>query len=440
MMNKEKVFAVFTVIFLFFGYTTPAFAVPAKPTSVVVTSDLSVPSRAALITWTKPSATPLGYHVRIYKEGVTDYSNFERDVVIESGTTESVVLENLLANQRYFAKVYATYDNTSLASDDSEVITVTGIPDALAQQPDVIRYSAGTVTISWATPGSDGGLPITQFVVKCNPKCGSLETYTTLDTELTITGLETSSSYKFSVLAENLRGASQFYSPESIAVIPYADAIAPNLTSVTGKDASVEVAWEKLEVSGQSVEGYEIQALESGSLSTVGSPVTVGAEATSAVVSSLINGVSYRFRLRAIIGSQDTPVAVSEIAIPVASAPQQSGGGASASTSPSKAVQSSPAKIPATLKKGKKFNIPAKNALSLGVSVQVSGACKKTTVVKTLTTKVRVGKKIKKVKTKIIVGYTVTATKKKSSCSVTQSVPGNDTYAPFSSTSVIKTL
>ena len=97
-------------------------------------------------------------------------------------------------------------------------------------------------------------------------------------------------------------------------------------------------------------------------------------------------------------------------------------------------AQTAPVTPPATLKAKKKLNITAKSSAGLAVTVTATGGCKVKPVVKT--TKTKVGKKT--VKTKTTTSYTVTMGKKKgTTCTITQSNPGDTTYAPLNSVSTV---
>ena len=104
---------------------------------------------------------------------------------------------------------------------------------------------------------------------------------------------------------------------------------------------------------------------------------------------------------------------------------------------PALAPQAPAGAIPAAVKAKKKLSIPAKTAAGLPVKVVASGGCKVKPVVKTVTTKVVVGKKTKKVKTKVTTGYTVTMGNKGTTCTITQSNSGDATYDALNSVSTV---
>jgi hypothetical protein len=98
------------------------------------------------------------------------------------------------------------------------------------------------------------------------------------------------------------------------------------------------------------------------------------------------------------------------------------------------AQQSPPTAVPSVAKAKKKLTVKAKTAAGLPVVVTVSGACKVKANTKTVKTKV--GKKTKK--TKIVVSYSVTLGKKKSSCTINQRNSGADGIAPLNASSTVQ--
>lgn len=77
--------------------------------------------------------------------------------------------------------------------------------------PDVTGTDKSSVAIKWTPPETDGGSPITNYVIQYRP-CGSTqwlranETRTVTDTNFSITGLKENAEYEFRVAAENRAG------------------------------------------------------------------------------------------------------------------------------------------------------------------------------------------------------------------------------------------
>jgi hypothetical protein len=71
---------------------------------------------------------------------------------------------------------------------------------------------AGSATLRWTAPSSNGGLPITNYVITSHP--GS-KTCTTTKTSCTISGLTSGVSYYFTAVAKNQKGAGNSSSPSN---------------------------------------------------------------------------------------------------------------------------------------------------------------------------------------------------------------------------------
>src|SRR5208282_5791926 len=79
--------------------------------------------------------------------------------------------------------------------------TVPGAPTEVRATP-----GGGSVGVSWSSPASDGGSSITDYIVTASPGGG---TCTTSSTACSISGLNRTTPYTFSVVAKNAIGAGQ---------------------------------------------------------------------------------------------------------------------------------------------------------------------------------------------------------------------------------------
>ncbi|HVN11494.1 MAG TPA: fibronectin type III domain-containing protein, partial [Kineosporiaceae bacterium] len=191
-------------------------------------------------------------------------------------------------------------------------ITVPGVPTNVTAVP-----GSATATVSWTAPGSNGGSPVTGFVVRVYPGTSttpaSSVTAAATATSLLVTGLVNGTSYRFDVAAVNAVGtgpASQL----TAAVTPQA-ALAPVPTSVTGEagNASATVRWSP-PAGVPGITGYRVQAFV-GTTATVARTVNVGPTLTVAAVPGLINGTAYTFQVNAVTanatGGQQGPASAS---------------------------------------------------------------------------------------------------------------------------------
>ena len=162
--------------------------------------------------------------------------------------------------------------------------------------------------MTWTAPASGG--PVTSYVV--TPYIGSTaQTPTTINgtppaTTAKLDGLTPGTQYTFTVQASNPNGAGPS-SSQSNAVSPEPEA-APR-PRVRQRDCSVHVGAGHLDPSQrrrrQRDHGYTVTPVIGGQPQT---PVQVGGDKTSAIVSGLSDGVSYTFKVTATnaIGSTDS--------------------------------------------------------------------------------------------------------------------------------------
>jgi hypothetical protein len=190
--------------------------------------------------------------------------------------------------------------------------TVPGAPAGVTALP-----GSAVATVSWTAPATDGGSPITGYVVRVYP--GTSTTPSTSQTagataaNLVVTGLGNGTSYRFDVAAVNAVGTGAA-SPLTTAVTPRA-ALAAVPTGVTGQpgNASVTVQWTP-PASTAGITGYRVRAFV-GTTTTVARTVNVGATQTIALVAGLTNGTAYTFQVNAVTanatGGQQGPASAS---------------------------------------------------------------------------------------------------------------------------------
>ena len=89
--------------------------------------------------------------------------------------------------------------------------TVSGAPSRIEQVS--VVPAIGAVLVSWQAPVSDGGSPVTGYVVTASPGDGSCSTTGALS--CTVTGLTNGAAYTFTVTASNAAGTSPPSAPSS---------------------------------------------------------------------------------------------------------------------------------------------------------------------------------------------------------------------------------
>lgn len=121
-------------------------------------------------------------------------------------------------------------------------------------------------------------------------------------TSAVVAGLTNGVTYQFEVSATNSVGISPFSLPSN-SVTPHAITVpgAPTAVTATAGNAQAGVSWTApADNGGSSITSYTVTTLAGGV--PTGTPLTVAATATSAVVSGLTNGTTYTFTVHATNG------------------------------------------------------------------------------------------------------------------------------------------
>ena len=253
--------------------------VPGTPTGLTAT-----PSNGAVgLLWTAPSVTG--------GAAITDYTIEYRLSTAFGWTTfvdglssvTSATVPGLTNGALYEFRVSAV--NEAGAGTASSVVsgrpfTVPGAPTSLA-----VSDSASGKALTWTAPMSTGGSAITDYRV--DYKVSSSATWVTFSdgtssaTGATITGLTSGVLYDFRVAAVNAAGTSEFTSTVNVTTVP--------------GNSQVTVSWTAPTFTGGEVlDRYELEYRLSTDTTWT---VVLSGTSTSAVVTGLVNGSSYDFRV-----------------------------------------------------------------------------------------------------------------------------------------------
>jgi uncharacterized repeat protein (TIGR02543 family) len=291
-------------------WTIAAPGIPGAPTA-------TPGNGSATITIAAPTTggTPSSYTVTASPGGATC-------TVTAPGT--SCTIAPLTNGTAYTFTSTATNATGSSVSNSTASAAVT--PAGVPQSPSSITGSGtgGSSTIEWVAPTSDGGSPITDYVIEYSVAgSGTWTTFsdgTSTATSATITGLIAGNGYEFRVSAKNVIGSSlpSFTSPV-VDALP----TAPIISSVIGASEKVTVTWNASSHLGSgTLTDYEVTAYDANG-DVAGSCNPASGQLTCDVT-GLVNGSGYTFKVAAIttVGSSAQSSA-SSVAIPagVPSAP-----------------------------------------------------------------------------------------------------------------------
>jgi hypothetical protein len=169
-------------------------------------------------------------------------------------------------------------------------------------------FGNASATVRWSAPPSDGGSPITGYLVgvldSTGAQVGALHPADATATSLVVTGLTNGASYQFQVAATNAAGTGP-NSPVSTVVMPATVPGAPLITTAAsgtvGGAVTATAHWNApTSNGGASVTGYVVRALRispTGTvLATTTSPVQAG---TARQLTMTLPSGNYRFTVQA---------------------------------------------------------------------------------------------------------------------------------------------
>ena len=168
--------------------------------------------------------------------------------------------------------------------------TAPGAPTAVTGTP-----ANSSVTVSWTAPSSNGGAPISGYTVTAAP--GGATCTTSGAVSCTVATLSNGTPYTFTVTASNSVGAS-VASVASAAVTPRTTPLAPAKPTGVPGNKKVTLKWVAPANGGSPITDYVIQyrLTTTATWSTFADPVST---AVTAVVTPLLNGKAYVFRIAA---------------------------------------------------------------------------------------------------------------------------------------------
>jgi alpha-tubulin suppressor-like RCC1 family protein len=271
--------------------------VPGAPTGLVAV----VGNGQVSLTWSPPTSdggSPItDYLVFRSSNGGVSYSEVADGVSL----LPSAVVTGLRGGTTYRFRIRAV--NAVGNSNYSSMIdaTPTAVPSAPLSLSGV--PGSGSVALSWSAPVSNGGAPITDYLVYRSSNGGAsyalVSDPVSASTTANVAGLASWVSYRFRVQAVNSQGMGNFSSTIDVTALDSAPSAPLGLTAVPGAQR-VALSWSPpANNGGAPVTDYRVFRSSNGGVwySLVNDAVSTS---TSFTVTGLANGVNYRFRIRAV--------------------------------------------------------------------------------------------------------------------------------------------
>ena len=274
---------------------------PGAPASVTAWAG----NRSATVTWAAPADTG-GSPITSYT--VTSSAGQTANV---NGTTLTATVTGLSNGTSYTFTVQAGNSvGKGAASAPSNAVVPTSTPATPPGAPTVgtatglvsTNRAVGVAAVSWSAPSTDGGSPISNYVITASPG-GQTTIVSAPSTSTMVSNLQNGTTYTFTVQAQNSVGLSPPSAPTGPAA-PYSyPAPVPSVTA-TVSDTTAVVGWEApADDGGRPITGYQISAeplarsagAAGRSAATTALTVTVGAGQRSATLTGLSPGTRYTF-------------------------------------------------------------------------------------------------------------------------------------------------
>jgi Zn-dependent metalloprotease len=189
--------------------TAPLIVVPGAPTNVTATAGVA----KATVRWTAPASNG-GSAITGYKVTASPGGASART----TGATTAEVTG--LTNGTAYTFIVTATNAIGISPASVASNPVRPVPQVPGAPTSVLATAGDTeAVVTWSAPVSDGGSPVTGYLLTASP--GGVTVHTGGPTEATVTGLTNGTAYTFTVKAENAAGSS-LPSPATAAVTPEA--------------------------------------------------------------------------------------------------------------------------------------------------------------------------------------------------------------------------
>ncbi|XP_072180962.1 twitchin-like [Diadema setosum] len=282
-----------------------AYTVPSQPDAPEVSN---IKATSMTVTWTRPKSDG-GSPITGYTVEKCDTSSGRWVTVTRAPVRELThVVDHLKEKSEYCFRVIAHNvageSKPSEASKPHQAKPPYGLPDAPAK-PDVTDIDATHITLSWSPPWSDGGTPITGYMVEKKDRFSVRWTRamrdSIRDTQITLRDLSEGGEYEFRIAAENKAGVGPF--SESTGTIicksPFEVPSAPGTPQISDVSATtLLLKWTPpTSDGGAEITNYIIETRDRyGRWTRINRAQVLG---TSFKVVNLTEGADYEFRVTA---------------------------------------------------------------------------------------------------------------------------------------------
>lgn len=266
---------------------------PSEVTNVVATVGTNVGPGKVSISFTPP--TDNGGDSTLEYEVISD--PVASNATGTTGTQSPITLTGFTNGTEYkFAVKAKTSGDTSSTSSSSNSVTPYGLPG----QPTITSVADGDseVDVTFTLNTDTGGNNVNEYKVVLDPAVPTA-TVTGTTSPIKVTGLTNGQQYKIKLIVNN----GHYDSVASVESDPFTPATVPGvptISSVTAKDASVDLAFTAPNSTGGSaITSYVVTPYIGTDAQT--SQTFTGTAATSPItVTGLTNGTAYTFKLKAL--------------------------------------------------------------------------------------------------------------------------------------------
>jgi hypothetical protein len=281
-VRRSSTAVVAVIAALIFSSATPSHAATPK-LSVPKKVSVSVTSSSARLSWglTKGLApTKISITCKVY--GISAVSTTSKK--------SHITLNNLTPATSYDCKLVSVLGKKRGAA--KSLSFTTAVDAVVPTRPYSVLAVAHdhSATISWHAPSSDGGAPITSYVVTSTPSSAGCNVALTT---CTITGLTNGVSYTFNVVAHNAAGNS-LLSVNSNLIVPSDTSVAINNVQTTPGDGYLDVSW------------HLLRAADNVQISWGSQSVTLAGDVTSYRITGLSNCIAQSISLNTVVSTVAT--------------------------------------------------------------------------------------------------------------------------------------